>query len=164
MAPITYAEVKEHPDTFLTLTGLSVGEFREFLPIFGSIWTKTHAEDELARGRPPVIKSMQDRLLFILFHYKCNPLQELLGYLFGMSQERASETIQEYTDMMLEAVRQSGLAPERISEDLKKNLNKIHKRITSLMEPNGRSKDPKSKKNSKSSTVEKATNTPSRTI
>lgn len=159
MPPIMFVELKDHPDTFLSMTSLSVEEFRQMVPMFGSIWSKAHAVD----GRPPAIKSMQDRLLFILFYFKCHPLQQVLGYLFGLSQERASELIDEYTDILLEMVRVYGLAPERISEELKKSLNKLQHRITSSTGPSGPSKDPKTRKSRKTSTVEKATSTLSRT-
>ena len=163
MPPITYQEVKEHPDTFLTMTGLTVEEFKEVLLLFGSAWSKEHVVDELGRGRPPSIASMQDRLLFILFYYKCYPLQQVLGFLFGISQERASESIKECTDVLLGAVRESGLAPERISEALKKSLDKIYRRITSSTEQSGPSSDLATKKSKRNSTAEKAINMRSRT-
>jgi hypothetical protein len=164
MPPITFAELKDHPDTFLSMTGLSVDEFRQLVPMFGSIWTKTHAADGQEQGRRPAIRSMQDRLIFILFYYKCHPLQQILGYLFGVSQERACELIHEYTEIMLEMVRENGLAPERISEELKKSLSKIHKGITSSMQPSDPSSDPKTKTSRKNSTAGRVINTPSRTI
>ena len=160
MPPIQYQEVKEHPDTFLTMTGLTLDEFKELLLLFGSAWTKKHIPDEFGRGRPPIIASMQDRLLFILFYYKCYPLQQVLGYLFGISQESASQCIKECTDIFLEAMREAKLAPERISEELKKSLSKIHQRITSSTEQSGQSSDPRTTRSKRSSIAGRAINMP----
>jgi hypothetical protein len=143
MPPLSYQDLAKHPDTFLAFTGLTVPEFRQILVYFGNSWTKSHPLDQLGRGRPPIINSMQDRLLFILHYYKCYPIQEVIGYLFGISQERANVCIKECTDVLLVALRESGFAPERVPEALKKNLMKLQKRISSSTEQSVLSNDQK---------------------
>jgi hypothetical protein len=143
MPPIVYEEVKARPPAFRAMTGLTVKQFEDLLVLFEEAWKKTHVADPFGRGRTPKIANMSDRLFFILYYFRCYPVQEVLGYLFGISQEKACEYVKEFTDVVLMAMRESNLAPERVSDELKKNLNQIQKRITSVMESNDRFKGPK---------------------
>jgi len=159
MAPIEYQDLKTHPSTFLAMTGLSVEEFRALLILFGNAWTRSHPPNELGQGRPPVISSMPQRLLFILYYYKCYPLQEVLGYLFGISQERACQCVGEFTEVLLLAMRDSHLAPERVSEGFKKKLSRLGATITSSTAPSGPSSGPRTQRSRSTSTAERATST-----
>jgi hypothetical protein len=134
MAILSYQELAKHPSAFLAFTGLTIEEFRHVLMPFGSTWTKTYPPDELRRGHPPIIKSMQDRLLFILHYHKCYPIQEVIGYLFGISQERASVLVKQCTDILCIVLQDTGFAPARLPEALKKKLKQLHARILESME------------------------------
>ena len=160
MAVLTYQMVKDHADAHMAMTGLNAKEFRALLLLFGSTWTKMYVADEFGRGRPPAIKSMEDRLFFILYYYKCYPLQEVIGFLFGISQERVSETVQKFTEVLLKAFEDSGFAPEKVPEDLKKSLNKIRNRLTLQMEPSAPSSGRKARRDNENSTVERRSGTP----
>jgi DDE superfamily endonuclease len=162
MQLLKYQEVKKHADVLLSMTSLTEAEFGALLILFGNAWTKTHVPDQNGRGRPPIIGAMADRLLFILYYYKCYPTQEVIGYLFGVSQERACQYVTEFTQVLLLALKESGFAPERISEELKKSSNRLLKRISSSMEPNGLSKDQRTQKNKDNSTAERDVDTLSR--
>lgn len=122
MSKIQYREVKKKSSLFLAMTGLKLDEFEELALHFGNSWHKLYPSDRLGRGRPPVISSMEDRLLFILYYYKNYPLEEIQGFLFGISQERASECIQLYGRALQEALRKGGFAPERLPSELQKKL------------------------------------------
>jgi hypothetical protein len=162
MQLLRYQEVRKHPDVLLSMTSLTEQEFGALLILFGNAWTKTHPPDPLKRGRPPLIEAMADRLLFILYYYRCYPTQEIIGYLFGISQERACQFVSECTDVLQLALKESGFAPERISEELKKSSSKLLKRISSSMAPNDPSKGPKTPRNRNSTTAESSTGTRSR--
>lgn len=123
MPPLNYQDVRMKPVVFLAMTALYVEEFDKFLPFFSQVWDKHHPRDEKKRGRPPEIRTNEDRLFFILFYYKTYPLQEVLGHLFGISQERACELVLDYTQTLKEALDSTGDAPERTPEALKKNLS-----------------------------------------
>lgn len=124
MAIMQYEEVRKKPHVLRAMTGLTRDEFEILLLHFAKEWRRRHPQDPKGRGRPPTIASNKDRLLFILYYYKCYPLQEILGYQFNISQERACECIKEFTDILQVALREGGYAPERISENLKKKARR----------------------------------------
>lgn len=163
MQLLRYQDVKKQADVLLSMTSLIESEFNALLILFGNTWTKTHVPDQFGRGRLPLIQSMADRLLFILYYFKCYPTQEVIGYFFGISQERACQYVREFTDVLLIALKESGLAPERISEDLKKNLKSLQKRIFSSTESSARSSVRRIRKSRSNSLVERAIDTRSRT-
>jgi hypothetical protein len=135
MPPVKYFEVREKPALFLSMTSLTVGEFDALVTLFGKVWARNHQQDEKKRGRPPEIKTNEERLFFVLFYHKTYPLQEVLGYFFGISQERACELVSEYTQILKITIAEAGEAPARLPETLKKILETIQARTISLMEP-----------------------------
>lgn len=130
MAPIQYEEVRNKPEVFLAMTGLVSEEFDILLTFFTRAWATRHPGEQQGRGRPAGIRTHAEKLLFILFYYKCYPLQELLGHLFGISQERACECIADYGEVLRDALKLSGNAPERDPQELKKILRSMFKKTT----------------------------------
>lgn len=63
----------------MAMTSLSRSEFDELLVSFAAAWDEEADRDRSKGGRPPVIASMADRLLFILFYLKTYPLQEVIA-------------------------------------------------------------------------------------
>ncbi len=57
--------------------------------------TACHASGRCGADGPGKLPTTRARLLFLLFCFKCYPLQEVLAFLFGMSQPQACEWIQE---------------------------------------------------------------------
>lgn len=55
------------------------------------------------------LRTMEDKLLFILTYVKQHPIQEVQGQLFGMSQSNANKWIQ-----LLPAVLNQALAPQEL--------------------------------------------------
>lgn len=155
MAPVNYVEIREKPALFLSMTSLHVREFDELAVLFGRIWARHHEPDEKKRGRPPEIKTSEERLFFILFYHKTYPLQEVLGYFFGISQERACELVMEYTKILKIALEEADESPARLPENLKKILEMIQARTISLMEPKEESSDQAMMKSRGNSTAER---------
>ena len=123
MSIITYESVKDKADVFRATTSLDRTEFDKLKVPFERAYHKKYPGKAKGFGRPEVhLPSIEDKLLFILFYFKCYPIQELLGFLFGMSQERANELIHSLSEVLLQALKEGGYVPERLPESLKKKL------------------------------------------
>lgn len=117
---LMYSEVKNDSGLLQTLTSLSTDEFELFLPIFretlvsymGGMWEEEPPEGPGAR---PKLGCAENALFFILFYFKNYPLQKALGFFFGLSQNRASELIQDFAIVVRDALKKSGSLPERIA-------------------------------------------------
>lgn len=119
---LTYATLKKNPKKLLSLTGLARREFDELLPAF----TKALQAAEAAKrpkakprrrapgaGRKPGLRTVADKLLFVLVYTKTYPLQVVQGQLFEMSQSSASEWIHFLLPVLAEALDELGVMPER---------------------------------------------------
>jgi len=128
---LQYKEIEKSPKIFRTLTGLDRAEFENLLPLFGEAY-KEYAEDAFIRGKQriraygggnsPKLRTMADRLFFILFYLKTYPLQEVIGFLFGLSQPQANFWIHRLSDVMKRALGKGAHLPERIAEKVENAL------------------------------------------
>lgn len=108
-----YEEARKKTRVFQQLTGMAVEEFDELLIAFRDVC----GQDEPGRpGRKPVLRSCEDRLFFILFYLRHYPIQEVLGFLFGISQGQASHWIHRLTPLLKEALGDEGALPARSAE------------------------------------------------
>ena len=80
--------------------------------------------DTAKGGRPPTIKRMEDRLLFILFYLKTYPLQEVIAHLFGLSQPQANATIHQLSAVLGKALDAKGHQPARLTGAMLERLGK----------------------------------------
>ena len=124
---ITYEEAKDEQKVFRALTGLEQAEFEEMLKMFEIAWNK-HLEEKRERkgiiirrsggGRKAILSKLEDKLFFILFYFKNYPLQEVMGFLFGMSQSQVNAWIHRLTEVLKQALFEGGYLPERCPEHL----------------------------------------------
>lgn len=128
---ISYSEAKDKPDAFRALTGLDHPEFEQLLKFFEVAW-QSHREEHLNKkertrkpggGRKPALSTLEDQLFFILFYFKNYPLQEVIGFLFGMSQSQANEWIHRLTAVLKTTLGEGGYLPERCPEHLQEVLS-----------------------------------------
>ena len=127
----SYNAVKDNPGLLRAMTSLDRNEFEELLVPFQTAW-ETHVQQALVSdqdrqrqpggGRKPALRTTADKLLFILYYFKNYPLQEVLGFEFGMSQERACEWIPILSRVLKQALAALGELPERIPTELAANL------------------------------------------
>ena len=59
---------------------------------------------ERGGGRQGSLKTMEAKLLFILFYFKFYPVQEVQGYLFGMGQAHAWDWIHRLASILNRAL------------------------------------------------------------
>jgi hypothetical protein len=107
---ITYSALANKPRIFQNVTGLAAAAFATLLPAFCQAYaTALHVRDtqrptprqrQSGAGRPATLASPEDKLLYILFYFKCYPTQELLGFLFGISQPQANVWIHTLTPVL----------------------------------------------------------------
>lgn len=107
-------------EQFKSLTSLTKEEFEELLKIFTEVWE----EQDNHRGSPEKLASCGDKLFFILFYLKNYPLQEVLGFLFGLDQSQANRWIQVLSQILNRTLERGGYLPAREAEQLEEKFSK----------------------------------------
>ncbi len=120
---IEYVELKEKPREFLAATGLTKEELECLLPTFEKCYqaslpkkpkpSKKKKQRASGGGRKSTLKSMSDKLLFILVYQKTFQLQTMHGLQFGLSQGRANYWIHRLLPILQKALAEMGMKPER---------------------------------------------------
>jgi hypothetical protein len=90
------------PSVLRSLTGFDKSEFEKLIPPFKRAWDKYVEETFVTNkprkrkyggGRKPILRTVESKLLFILFYFKIYPLQTVIAFFFAMSQSQANEWI-----------------------------------------------------------------------
>ena len=121
---VTYEAVKDRPKLFRALTSLDPSEFEELLVAFRAAWDEYRDSKNKERqrkpggGRKPVLSTMEDKLLFILFYFKTYPLQEVIALLFGMGQSQSCVWIHELSTVLKMALDRMQHLPERAAHQV----------------------------------------------
>jgi hypothetical protein len=128
---ITFDIVKNKPQLLRAMTGLDRVEFEKLLVPFQATW-EAHTEktvrpeqDRQRRpggGRKAALQTTADKLLFILYYFKAYPLQEILGFEFGMGQTQACEWIHLLSAILKQALASLKQLPERSPAKLAEQL------------------------------------------
>ena len=124
---LKYAEVKSKTKEFLAATRLRVEEFEALVPGFEQAYAKAYVSDttvagdlrkrKVGGGAKGRLRSIEDKLLFILVYVKTYPLQTMHGVQIGLSQSQTNETnawIQRLLPVLGEAMKAEGMLPEQI--------------------------------------------------
>lgn len=120
---IEYVKLKEKPREFLAATRLTTEEFECLLPTFEKCYqaglpkkpksSKKKKQRARGGGRKSVLKSMSDKLLFILVYQKTFQLQTMQALQFGLSQGRANYWIHRLLPVLQKTMAEMGMKPER---------------------------------------------------
>lgn len=124
----SYDEVTQRAGSLRAMTGLTQPEFVALLPHFEHAFL-TYMEDHTIDGHPRThrrystydtspLPTMADKLLFILTYLKQNPIQEVQGQLFGMSQSNANKWLHLLHTVLNQALAQQELLPARTAAEL----------------------------------------------
>ena len=100
---LRYEEVFRHAGSLRALTELTEAEFQALLLLFEQTLV-TYMHDRTIDGQPRTsrryttygscpLPTVADKRSFILTYVKQNPIQEVPGQLFGMSQSHANQWI-----------------------------------------------------------------------
>ena len=103
-----------------------------------------------AGGEKSKLPTAAAKLLFLLFYFKCYPLQEVMGLLFGLSQPQACEWIKKLTPQVNAVLGRELLLPARRPADLETLLKEVPELrllvIDGVERPVRRPKDPDDQK------------------
>ena len=123
----SYAEVTQRAGSLRSLTGLTEAEFQALLPHFEQAFM-TYMDERTIDGQPRTsrryttydtcpLPTIADKLLFILTYVKQNPIQEVQGQLFGMSQSNANKWIHLLHPVLNHALADQELLPARTAAE-----------------------------------------------
>jgi hypothetical protein len=124
----SYEEVIQRAGSLRAMTGFTPQEFAALLPHFEHAFLASMV-DRTIDGQPRTsrrystyetspLPTMADKLLFILTYMKQNPIQEVQGQLFGMSQSNANKWIHLLHPVLNQALAHQELLPARTADDL----------------------------------------------
>ena len=129
---LSYQQVKDKPVVFRALTSLDRSEFEQLLVLFSQA-NRIYIEQNHIKGkkrtrrygggRRPKLAKTEDQLFFILFYFKTYPLQEVIAFLFGLSQGQVNEWIHRLSDILKLALDLAGQLPERDPDKLAEFLS-----------------------------------------
>ena len=107
---LSYDILKDKPKVILAFTSLTVSEFENLLAAFEQVSQqeakpiKGERQRSPGGGRKPKMVEYADQLLFILFYVKTYPLQEVMAFLFSMSQAQTNEWIHRLAKLLQKAL------------------------------------------------------------
>ena len=124
----SYEEVTQRAGSLRSMTGLTEAECMALLPHFEQAFVG-YMQDRTIDGQPRTsrryttygtcpLPTTADKRLFILTYVKQNPIQEVQGQLFGMSQSNANKWIHLLHPVLNQALADQGLLPARTADDL----------------------------------------------
>jgi hypothetical protein len=165
----SYEEVTQRAGSLRSMTGLTEVEFMALLPHFEQAFVG-YMQDSTIDGQPRTsrryttydtcpLPTTPDKLLFILTYLKQNPIQEVQGQLFGMSQSNANKWIHLLHPVLNQALADQERLPARTAEDLAAMLTTPPTEASApsalffTMGPNDPSSGRKTRRSSKSITV-----------
>lgn len=115
---LNYEKARENEHRFHQLTGTTVEEFDKLKPGFEQAYEEANAKQSNV-GRKARLRSIEDKLFFILFYLRHYPIQEVLGAYFGMAQGQANHWIHRLSPILKQALGAEGSLPARSTEDLR---------------------------------------------
>ena len=124
----SYEDVITRAGSLRAMTGLTEHEFQALLPPFEQAFV-AYMHDHTLDGQPRTVRryrtydncplpTIADKLLFILTYIKQNPIQEVQGQLFGMSQSNTNKWIHLLHAVLNQALAHQKLLPARTADDL----------------------------------------------
>lgn len=124
----SYEEVTTRAGSLRAMTGLTEQEFQALLPHVEQAFV-AYMHDHTIDGQPRTVRrystydtcplpTIADKLLFILTYLKQNPIQEVQGQLFGMSQSNTNKWIHLLHTVLNQALAHQELLPARTADEL----------------------------------------------
>ena len=122
------------PKLLRTLTTLDAGEFERLLGAFEAAWQAQRSgrnyagqtrQRAVGAGHRGTFATSRKKLFFVLFYFKCYPLQEVMAVLFGLSQGQVSHWVGVLTPLVNAALGRELLLPARRPADLEKLLAEV---------------------------------------
>lgn len=124
---LRYSDIADNRKAIRSHTGLTEQEFMVLCKSFAQEWQHyiehytLEGQLRQRRSKPRsnnVLSSIEDKLLFVLFFFKTNPLQEVLATTFGLDQPQANRWLELLRERLQETLAKERLLPERKAERL----------------------------------------------
>lgn len=131
---VTLGAVIDRPRMLRALTGLDVGEFKmlacELERVLSEKLEKATCDGRkrlraCGAGRPGVLNDARQKLFFILVYFTVYPIQELQGFLFGMSQGSACDWIHRLTPVLEQVLGRKMCLPKRACSKVEELFAKV---------------------------------------
>lgn len=112
---MNYSKIRNNPNQFKALTSFSVAEFDELLALFSPVWNsyieRFNLDGSVRRRKytpraEDQLPSTHDKLFFILYYLKQNPIQEALAASFDLAQDMCNKWIHVLTPLLQKALKQ----------------------------------------------------------
>jgi hypothetical protein len=113
------------------MTGLNRRAFTALLTSFAQAYEKSQIKPEVKRkravggGRKAVLKTIEDKLFYILFYCKCYPTFDLLSVLFNFDRSCAHEWVHRLLPILEEALGYKKVLPVRKLVSMEEFLEKF---------------------------------------
>lgn len=124
--------MQNKPKVLRHLCGLTPPALGNLLPAFQAAYQRdlerrdqertSERQRQMGGGQKGALKTIEDKLLFILVYFRQYPVQILQGYLFGMGQAQANEWIHRLTPLLEAALGYACQLPARHSSDISQIL------------------------------------------
>ena len=131
MSKLRYTDLASNEKALLAHTGLNPDEFDGLRLHFDEAW-QAYIRYYTLEGKPrarqskprtnSTLPTSEDKLLFVLYFLKTNPLQEVLASAFSMRQPKASFWLSRLLPTLERALDKANCLPERQSERLGRAL------------------------------------------
>lgn len=101
------------------LSGLNQKAFNELCEVFGAVYQEALERDPRPRkrarggGRKARLGSIEAKVFFILFYYKCYPTFDVLGFLFDLERGRSHRWVHRLQGILETALGKKMVLPER---------------------------------------------------
>lgn len=128
---LQYSDISSSNKSVRSHTGLSRAEFNALSEKFGQEWDaymrcytwEGKPRQRQSKGRKnSVLATIEDKLLFLLYFMKLNPLQEVLATAFGLDQPQASRWLEVLRARLIATLDKEKVLPERKAERLYRML------------------------------------------
>jgi len=175
----SYEDVTQRAGSLQAMTGITTQEFEALLPHFEHALV-AYLQERTIDGQPRTsrrystydncpLPTTADKQLFILTYVKQNPIQELQGQLFGMSQSNANKWIHLLHAVLNQALAHQELLPARSADEFavmlaaKRTEGVLQPPLFGMMALSDRSIAPPIPRTSRNTTAARRSATPSRT-
>lgn len=113
------------------LTGLNRKAFDQLCEVFEVVYQESIESDTKPRkrarggGRKARLRTIESKLFFILFYFKCYPTFDVLSWLFDMERGRANRWVHRLQGILETALGKKMVLPERKLESIEQFLAKF---------------------------------------
>ena len=135
MSRIGFQEASSKRISFLALTGLEVTEFNKLKPFFEEAFLhrmRMFTIEGKERGNRSFVDydnaslpTIEDKLLFVIIFVKQNLTQEVMAFMFGMSQSKVHEWLQTLIPVLKQALFLSKDLPGETKEQFMEAVKNI---------------------------------------